>query len=51
MGDTEYATWQKPLDDIVAKMKRLPPPPPEGSSAVWSSNGQDIRKQEAEVLF
>jgi hypothetical protein len=49
MADTEYANTEKSLDDIVAKMKRLPLPPREGSSggrsfalAGWSSNGQDL---------
>jgi len=26
LADTEVARWEKPLDDIVAKMKRMPPP-------------------------
>lgn len=29
LADTEFAKWEKPLDDIVAKMKRMPLPPSE----------------------
>jgi hypothetical protein len=32
MADAEYTNTEKPLDDIVAKMKRLPLPPREVSS-------------------
>ena len=37
MADTELSKWEKPLDDIVAKMKRLPPPP-DNPRIVNSSN-------------
>ena len=36
-SDTEFAKWDKPLDSLVAKIKRGPPPPAEPSPG-WTSN-------------
>jgi hypothetical protein len=37
--DTEFAKWDKPIDDLVAKIKRGPPPPVEATPGRGSNTG------------
>jgi hypothetical protein len=44
-ADTEFAKWDKPIDDLVAKIKRGPPPPVEASPGRSSTNRQNLNKR------
>jgi hypothetical protein len=39
-SDTEFSKWDKPLDSLVAKIKRGPPPPTESSPGRISNGGR-----------
>lgn len=41
-SDTEFAKWDKPLDSLVAKIKRGPPPPAEPSPRISNGARQNL---------